>query len=105
MAEAMIAKKPVVATLIPAIDTLFRNEEEAILVPPKDAGLLAAAIRSLAQDPARAQTIARNGHALAGRLCRADRQAEEMERIYRDVIARSEATKQSKIASPPRGSQ
>ena len=86
MAEAMLAKKPVVATAIPAIDTMFQNGVETLLVPPKDAEALAKAIQTLAKDAAYANRIAENGHRLAIRLCQAGRQAEEMERVYDEVL-------------------
>ena len=87
MAEAMVAKKPVVATTIPAINTIFQNGVEAVLVPPKNAPALAQAIQQLAADKKRALSIAENGHALAVRLCNPVRQAEEMERVYREIVA------------------
>ena len=86
MAEAMIAKIPVLATTIPAIDTIFQNNVTALLVPPKDAESLAKAIQRLAEDRALASAIAQNGHALALKLCQSQRQAEEMERVYESVL-------------------
>ena len=95
MAEAMIAKKPVVATRIPAIDTLFKDNVEALLVPPKDAGALAAAIRALAGDRSYAEKIAENGYQFARRVCRSERQAEEMEQVYFESLRGTKVTKQS----------
>ena len=88
MAEAMVVKIPVVATAIPAIDTIFQNDRNAVLVPPKNAEALANAILALAKDTVRAKMIAGNGYILASQLCQSDRQAEEMEKVYYDVIAR-----------------
>ena len=95
MAEAMIAKKPVLATTIPAIHTIFKNGVNALLVPPKDAPALAQAIRRLSADAAFARSIAEAGHGLAASLCRSERQAEEIEQVYYKVIASTEGAKQS----------
>jgi glycosyltransferase involved in cell wall biosynthesis len=59
--EAMASGVSVVATDIPGNRDLIRDGENGLLVPPKDAGSLANAIRSLLQDPARRRRLAAAG--------------------------------------------
>ena len=87
IAEAMVAKKPVVLTKIPALDTLFQDGVDALLVPPKDAGALSRAITGLFGDPEKARHLAGKGHEKVTALCRAERQADEIEAVYREVLA------------------
>jgi glycosyltransferase involved in cell wall biosynthesis len=94
IAEALAAGKPVILTKIPALDTLFTDGADALLVPPKDAGAIAEAVLKLSRDPERAHLLASRGREKVYALCRADRQADEMERIYQEVIA--SVAKQSK---------
>lgn len=53
--EAMAAAKPVVATRIGGTDEAVADGRTGILVPPGDAGALAAAIRTFLADPERAR--------------------------------------------------
>ena len=62
--EAMAAGKPVVTTSIGSNREVTNDGEAAVLVPPKDPGSLAAAIRSLAADPPRMLELGRKGQQL-----------------------------------------
>ncbi len=84
--EALVAKKPVILTKIPALETLFEQNINAVLVSPKDSEALADAIFDFFQHPEKAKQIAERGHEMVSTLCRAERQAEEMERIYKEVL-------------------
>ena len=95
IAEAILAKKPVVLTNIPALDTLFQEGVDAILVPPKDAEKLAGAIFTIFNDPEKSKGIADRAYEKVSTQYRSERQADEMERVYNEVIARNEVTKQS----------
>ncbi|HTL71253.1 MAG TPA: glycosyltransferase [Candidatus Eisenbacteria bacterium] len=86
IAEAMVARKPVVATDIWAINTLLRGGREAILVPPKDAGALADAVRFLAGSPAEARAMAERGYAFAAQVSSLDRMADALENVYREAV-------------------
>lgn len=59
--EALAAGVPVVATRIPGFQHVIRDGEEGILVPPKDAHALAAAIGVLLDDPQRRAQLAERG--------------------------------------------
>ena len=86
IAEALAARKPVILTKIPALDTLFRNGEDALLVPPKDTEALTRAILELARDAERSGALADKGYEKVSMLCRAERQADEMDNIYQEVL-------------------
>jgi len=85
IAEAMIAKKPVIATDIPAINTLIRNNETGFMVEPSNAEALKAAIRFLIQNPETAKTVAEKGCRMVTELCSMDRMANELEALYKEV--------------------
>lgn len=57
--EAFAAGLPVVSTPTGDIAAMVRHEETGLLVPPLDAGAIAAAVVSLLRDPAYAATLAR----------------------------------------------
>ena len=86
IAEAMIAKIPVIATDIPAINTLLKDGENGRVVAPKDAAALASAINDLAADPIRARQLGQKGHDMATSICQPERMAREMEGFYQEVL-------------------
>lgn len=57
--EALAAGRPIVATDLPATREVLQDGRDALLVPPGDARLLAAAIRRLLADRALAERLAR----------------------------------------------
>jgi glycosyltransferase involved in cell wall biosynthesis len=61
--QALACGAPLITADTPAARELLVDGESALLVPPGDAGALAAAIRRLANDAALAQTIAAGGRA------------------------------------------
>ncbi len=85
IAEAMAAGKPVVLTDIPAINKIFRPGECCVMAEPADVSSLAGAIRYLLEVPAEKDKIAKAGYQLVQSMCSAERQAREMEAIYREI--------------------
>jgi glycosyltransferase involved in cell wall biosynthesis len=65
--EAMAAGRAIVATDLPSSREFLRHEENALLVPPGDAGALAAALGRLLADKALAERLARTAYAEAPR--------------------------------------
>jgi glycosyltransferase involved in cell wall biosynthesis len=59
--EYLAAGKPVVASDIPSLRSAVSPDLEALLVPPDDAGALAAALDRLSTDPALASALAQAG--------------------------------------------
>lgn len=66
--EAMAVGRPVVATGTGGSAEYLRHEENCLLVPPGDAGELAAAVRRLAGDPALVTRLVHAGRATAARF-------------------------------------
>ncbi len=62
--EAAAVGRAIVATDVPGNRDIARNGVNAILVPPGDARALAAALKTLARDPARRRSYAAAGRAL-----------------------------------------
>lgn len=89
IAEAMIARKPVVATNIPAINSIIENRVNGILVEPKDAGALADAVSFLLKNEEEKRRIAEGGFQMASRLCSLDRMVNGIEEVYREVLSES----------------
>ena len=65
--EAMAAGAPIVATAVGGVAAALDQGGRGLLVPPRDAGRLADALRRLAADPALRRRIARQGREEAGR--------------------------------------
>jgi hypothetical protein len=63
-----MAGRAIVATRTGGMPEVLRDGREAVLVPPHDAPRLAAAIRSLTDDPVRRAELGQHAHARAARL-------------------------------------
>jgi glycosyltransferase involved in cell wall biosynthesis len=87
LVQAMLCGLPCVTTHVGSIGELARDEVTALVVPPRDAAALAAAISRLAEDPALRNELG----AAARRHCvenySYERMLSRMEAIYREVAA------------------
>lgn len=85
LVQAMLVELPCVTTPVGGIPEIAENERTALVVPPRDAGALAAAIARLAADPARRRELG----AAARRRCvegySLERMLERMEALYGEV--------------------
>ena len=85
IAEAMVAGKPVLATDIPAINTLVEDRVTGRMVKPKDAAALAAAVMEMADRAADTRALAEAGRQKALGVCSLDRMVESLVEVYREV--------------------
>lgn len=84
--EAMAAGKPLVATRTGGTDEIVVDGETGYLVPPADAGALAARILDLLNDPARAAAFGRRGRERVYRHFTLAGMAKEYEKLYGDIL-------------------
>jgi len=83
----MACGKPVIATRIPGVtDTIVEDGKTGILVAPRDADGLAAAIRSVLDDSAAAAAMGARARAAVMQRFALDAAAERWSAIYRKVI-------------------
>jgi glycosyltransferase involved in cell wall biosynthesis len=61
-AESMCLKLPVIACRVGGIPEVVTDQETGLLVPPRDPEALAAAMTTLARDPARCRQMGKAGH-------------------------------------------
>ncbi len=88
LVEAMAAGKPVVASDLPTgVSLLVQDGVNGRLFPPGDARALAAALRSLAADPAAARRLGEAGRRLMETHYTTARMVSEYLRLYEAVIA------------------
>ncbi len=84
--EAFAYGKPVIGSNVEGMDEIIDQDINGILVQKGNARKLAAAINSLAANPAKAQEMGEEGRKKALRLFAAGRHAAIVEQLYVDVI-------------------
>lgn len=84
--ESMVLGIPVIATNVPGSRTLIRSGENGILVEHGDVPELAAAIRSLIENPGLAARLANNGKQTVLREYDEYKVAARVEQIYQQVL-------------------
>ncbi len=94
--EAMRAGTPVIATAAGGLSEVARDGDEALLVPPGDAGALAQALRRVFSQPELAQRLIEGGRALSARFTVA-RMIDETERLLLKLL--TEASQASSTRS------
>jgi glycosyltransferase involved in cell wall biosynthesis len=80
--EAMAAGNPIVATGVGGIPEAVIDNETGILVPPADAGVLVAAIRSLVKDAARRTEMGEKGRQRVSALFSKEKMVRETIALY-----------------------
>lgn len=86
-AEALAARRPVVATAVGGTPEVIIHEQTGLLVPPRDSQSLASAIGALLDDPALAAALAAAGQLrVRGRHTRAAL-VEATRSVYLQVLA------------------
>lgn len=86
--EAMAGGLPVVATRVGGVPELVQEGETGLLVPMRDAGALASAMRRLIQDPATARRMGEAGRLRLERHFSPQAMTRKIETFYRDIAAR-----------------
>jgi glycosyltransferase involved in cell wall biosynthesis len=87
--EAMACGRPLVATNVGGIPEIVKDGYNGLLVPPKDAIALAAAINRLQRDPGLRDRLGRQAREFAVEQLGWDATAEALERTYERAIRRS----------------
>ncbi len=80
--EAMQLRKPAVATVVGGIPEVIQDRVNGLLVPPRDAGKLAAAILELVHDPERALRLGAAAPTAAEPFCDLEARARELDSIF-----------------------
>jgi glycosyltransferase involved in cell wall biosynthesis len=97
--EAMAAGRPVIASRVGGLpEAVGADGAAGVLVPPGDPAELAAALRRLAGDPARAVAIGAAGRERARRLFAMSRMADATLALYRDVRAAKGGRRVAQVA-------
>ena len=85
--QAMAVGVPVISTPVGSIDELVRHEETGLMVPPRDAGALAAAIERLLDEPALAGRLTQAARAWVSSRYSRERMLDAMEAVFDSVAA------------------
>ena len=86
--EAMERSRAVVASAVGGLLDIVVDDETGALVPPGEAGPLAAAIVELARDPERTARMGELGRLRVEDLFTEERSLDRMEQLYREALAR-----------------
>jgi glycosyltransferase involved in cell wall biosynthesis len=88
MLEAMLAELPVVAADVGSVREAVEDGVTGVLVPPEDAPALAAALRRVLEEPARARELGRHARAVALERFTARAMARRFEALYQELLSR-----------------
>lgn len=84
--EAMSFGKPVIASMSGGITDIVRPGENGILVPPGDAGALAAAVESFARDPVETRRLGAAAHSYVRDRFSWDAILDRLEAVYASLL-------------------
>jgi len=87
MLEAMALGKPVIASAIGGVDSVIRDNETGLMVPPSDSGQLARRIQDLLKDPVRARAVGEAGRHLVRTEFRVDTMVRKTAELYQEVLS------------------
>ena len=85
--EAMLAKIPIVATVVGGVPETVEHGHSALLVPPRDPVALAQAIATVLQNPEFANTLRSNAYAAVLRRFSPDAYCSGLLAVYRELLA------------------
>jgi len=83
LAEASLARLPVIGSNVPGVNEVFMNNVQALLVKPLDVNQLALALIQLIENPSLGQRLANNAHEHVKNQFSINKQSIEFERQYR----------------------
>jgi glycosyltransferase involved in cell wall biosynthesis len=86
--EALAAGKPVIASRLDGIPEALKEGVHGLLVPPADEDALAAAMKTLAGDPKLRMRFRQNGPGFVRDQFSTATQAENMERLYYEILSK-----------------
>jgi glycosyltransferase involved in cell wall biosynthesis len=92
--EAMLARKPVIATAAGGAVEIISDGQDGLLVPPGNSRLLAAAIQDLLANPDRAAAIAKRGYETAVTRFTLDAFLEGVDRVAAEAVGSTQAAKE-----------
>ncbi len=84
--ESLAAGTPVIATRVGGIPEFIEDGRSGLLVPPKDAPALAAALRRIWTDPALGRRLGHHGRTETVPRYTWDRSVDRLDAIYREVL-------------------
>jgi glycosyltransferase involved in cell wall biosynthesis len=88
VAEAMAARKPVIASAIGGVPEMVEDGQSGLLVPSGDVPALANACISLLKDSDHMQTMGNRGREIAEDRFNIPRQARRLESVYEELLTR-----------------
>ena len=90
--EAMHAGLPIIATHVGGIPEVIRNEQEGLLIPPRDPEKIAAACLKVLHDPAFTETLKISGHARWPQFSR-EAMLRQTEEFYLELLSNDHSLK------------
>jgi len=94
MLEAMALGRPVIATGVGGVNSVVRDGQTGLIVPPSNSGELARRIRELLDDPLRARTIGSAARQMVEENFSAEKMVTRTADLYREVMAETAAAPQ-----------
>lgn len=84
--EAMALEKPIIASKVGGIPEVIKNEQDGLLIPPNDPGILARAILFLSDNPDKCLELGKAGNEKLLADFNVCQMVEKTERMYRGLV-------------------